>query len=63
MKKLLVLSAMAGLFAWPVGAQENYATWSQSRTYILNTTAGGANVAGQVLNFPVLVRLGAAEPT
>jgi hypothetical protein len=61
MKKLLVLSAMAGLFAWPVGAQENYATWSQSRTYILNTTAGGANVAGQVLNFPVLVRLGAAD--
>src|SRR5690606_13413644 len=28
-----------------------------------NTTASGANVAGEVRNFPVLIRLGSAEST
>jgi hypothetical protein len=42
-------------------AQENYAQWSGLRTYYLNTAATGANVAGTVRNFPLLVRLGAAD--
>jgi hypothetical protein len=36
---------------------ENYAAWPQSRRIYLNTTASGANVAGNVDDFPVLVRL------
>lgn len=45
-------------------AQENYAAnWSGHKNVILNTSnvQGGANVAGDVTNFPVLVRLGAAD--
>jgi hypothetical protein len=34
-----------------------YAGWGFSKKFILNTTATGANVAGNVVNFPVLVRL------
>jgi hypothetical protein len=45
-----------------VFAQENYSTaWSQHRDVQMNTTATGANVPGNVLNFPVLVRFGAAD--
>ncbi|MBN1756808.1 MAG: DUF2341 domain-containing protein, partial [Chitinispirillaceae bacterium] len=39
---------------------DNYATWSYSTTITLNTTSGGANVSGNVLNFPVLIRLNPA---
>jgi hypothetical protein len=38
-------------------ADENYALWPYSKTLLLNTTATGANVAGSVADFPVLVRL------
>jgi hypothetical protein len=38
-----------------------YSAWSGHRTITLNTTAAGANVSGNVLNFPVLIRLTAAE--
>jgi hypothetical protein len=38
-----------------------YAAWSGHRTITLNTKASGANVSGNVANFPVLVRLTAAE--
>ncbi len=34
-----------------------FAAWSYSRTLTLNTTPSGASVAGNVFNFPVLVRL------
>jgi len=33
------------------------AAWKFSKRLVLNTTASGANVAGTVMNFPVLVRL------
>ncbi len=36
---------------------ENYSLWSNHIPIALNTTSGGANVANNVYNFPVLVRL------
>jgi hypothetical protein len=39
----------------------NYGAWTNRRSIVLNTTASGANVAGTVTNFPVLIRLGSAE--
>ncbi len=36
---------------------ENYSDWTYSQEIILNTTSTGANVSGDVENFPVLVRL------
>ncbi len=44
-------------------AQEDYSTWSHHKYVGLNTKAvsGGAGVAGNVLNFPVLVRLDSAN--
>ncbi|MBN1576712.1 MAG: DUF2341 domain-containing protein, partial [Chitinispirillaceae bacterium] len=36
---------------------DNYATWNYSKMLSLNTTATGANVSGNVLDFPVLLRL------
>jgi hypothetical protein len=38
-----------------------YSAWSNSRNIKLNTSATGANVTGNVTNFPVLVRLAANE--
>jgi hypothetical protein len=35
--------------------------WNYSRNVFLNTTASGANVTGNVMNFPVLVRLCASN--
>jgi hypothetical protein len=34
-----------------------YVEWKYSKKIILNTTASGANIAGNVMDFPVLVRL------
>jgi hypothetical protein len=34
-----------------------YAGWNFSKKLFLNTTASGADIAGSVLNFPVLIRL------
>ena len=57
--------ALAVALAVGVGvAQENYATgWSGHKNVIVNTSSiqGGANVSGNVLNFPLLVRLGTAD--
>ncbi len=36
---------------------ENYGEWQYSRSIYLNTSSSGANVAGIVENFPVLIRL------
>jgi hypothetical protein len=47
--------------ATQVPAASSYAAWSGHRDIILNTSATGANVATDVLNFPVLVRLGSQE--
>ena len=38
-------------------ATVGYAGWRFSKKIVFNTTASGANVAGDVMNFPVLVRL------
>jgi hypothetical protein len=40
---------------------ENYAAWPHSRRLYLNTTSAGAGVAGNVDDFPVLVRLTADD--
>jgi hypothetical protein len=36
---------------------ENTSVWKYSKTFHLNTTGSGADVAGNVTNFPVLIRL------
>ncbi|MBN1130510.1 MAG: DUF2341 domain-containing protein, partial [Chitinispirillaceae bacterium] len=36
---------------------EDYSTWPYHHDFILNTKASGANVTGDVFNFPVLVRI------
>jgi hypothetical protein len=56
-----LVTLFAALSATPASAQENYATWSSHRNVYLNTTTSGANTASVVQNFPVLVRLGAAD--
>jgi Concanavalin A-like lectin/glucanases superfamily/Domain of unknown function (DUF2341) len=38
-------------------APNPYPLWQHSKSLVLNTTQAGADVAGNVLNFPVLVRL------
>lgn len=48
---------VAVLWAATAFAQENYATWTYSKSLTLNTRASGANLAVPVTNFPVLVRL------
>ncbi|MGL1904100.1 MAG: DUF2341 domain-containing protein, partial [Fibrobacterales bacterium] len=39
----------------------NYTNWSNSTTWTLNTTPAGADVSGDVANFPVLIRLTASN--
>ncbi len=39
------------------GIADDYSTWRSSRRLLLNTTSSGANISGNVLNVPVLVRL------
>ncbi|MBN1130123.1 MAG: DUF2341 domain-containing protein [Chitinispirillaceae bacterium] len=36
-------------------------TWAYSKKIVLNTAASGAGIAGNVVNFPVLIRLSAAS--
>jgi hypothetical protein len=49
------------LSAFALHAAEEYTTWTYHQTVTLNTGATGANVTGTVTNFPVLVRLTAAN--
>ena len=37
--------------------QEDYATWAHSRRLLLNTSSTGADISGDVVNFPILLRL------
>lgn len=58
--------AVFGLAALVMGlgapcAQEAYSLWSHFRELTLNTSATGANVAGALMKFPILVRLGSAH--
>ncbi|MBF0433411.1 MAG: DUF2341 domain-containing protein, partial [Fibrobacteria bacterium] len=43
------------------GISVNYGSWSYSMDFTLNTTVSGANVIGDVYNFPVLVRLNSSN--
>lgn len=43
------------------GAAENYSAWGRSADLIMDTSPAGANVPGQVINFPMLVRLTSAD--
>lgn len=52
---LLALGAAGA--AGDADAAENYATWGRTGNLILDTSPAGADVAGTVANFPVLVRL------
>ena len=61
MKKGLLALGAIGLLAVSGYAQENYATWTGSRSIVINTTATGANVANAVTNYPVLVRLTSSQ--
>jgi len=36
---------------------DDYSQWQYSRTFLINTGADGANVTGDVINFPLLLRL------
>lgn len=45
------------LIPWPV--QENYSSWNYSTSIMFNTTSSGANINTDIVEFPVLVRLGA----
>jgi hypothetical protein len=57
------LACLAGLAALPAISQETYSTWGQHKFVGVNTLAAGAgaNVGGNVRNFPVLVRLDSAN--
>ncbi len=60
----LVLTAFIPLCllfcANPIAAAD-FSAWADATDLILNTSASGANVAGNVLDFPVLVRLTSAN--
>src|SRR6185436_13626397 len=54
--KVHVCFALAGALAWaPVSAQ--YDGWAKSKKITMNTGASGANVSGEVKNFPVAIGL------
>jgi hypothetical protein len=61
MRMFLLLAAMF-MATMTVAQETGYNTnWSGHRTLAVNTTASGANVAGGVANFPILVRLSTAD--
>jgi hypothetical protein len=53
----LITGLLAGLFPSLSLGQGSYTAWSGHRDIVLNTSATGANVTGNVTKFPVLVRL------
>ncbi len=58
----LAATAAGGLAAARTAiAAENYSTWGRNADLILDTSPSGADVAGRVDNFPILVRLTAAN--
>ncbi|MBD3240878.1 MAG: DUF2341 domain-containing protein, partial [Chitinivibrionales bacterium] len=46
---------------WVIYSRDDYAEWTYSKTLTLNTTSSGADVAGTVTDFPVLLRLNRAN--
>jgi hypothetical protein len=59
--KTLFTAALIGLCVTMTPAQEDYSSWAHTKVITLNTSATGANVAGSVGGFPVLVRLTSAH--
>jgi hypothetical protein len=57
LRKSLAGLAAGLLFAASLSQAADYSAWTGSRNIVLNTSASGANVAGNVTKFPVLVRL------
>src|SRR5690606_32984564 len=55
------VNSLTNIGLTPPAASGPYAGWTKSKEITLNTTASGANVTGDVHNFPVLIRLGSAE--
>jgi hypothetical protein len=51
------------LATFGLGLSADYSTWTGHRDIVLNTSSNGAGITTEVHNFPVLVRLGAAEAT
>ncbi len=56
-KKHLYISIFLFAIYNAYGQPEDYNDWSFSEDLYLNTTVTGANVSGDVLNFPLLIRL------
>ncbi|MBN1129284.1 MAG: DUF2341 domain-containing protein, partial [Chitinispirillaceae bacterium] len=56
---LFLSAVLAGIFfvfsGW--AAQEDYSTWLFAQRIVLNTSASGANISGNVYGFPILVRV------
>jgi hypothetical protein len=50
-------AAAAFILSGAAGAAEDYSQWAHSADVFLNTLPDGANVTGEVRNFPVLIRL------
>jgi hypothetical protein len=55
---LVTVLAAVSMFSF---ASEDYSSWKYSKRIVLNTTAGGANVAANVMSFPLQVRLTSAN--
>ena len=54
-------TALSVLLSVCAASAADYSAWTLKKDIVLNTSATGANVAGTVTNFPVLIRLGSAE--
>ena len=52
---------LAALVLAATTASAQYAGWAYTRKIVMNTSASGANVTGEVKNFPVAVRLTAGS--
>lgn len=52
---------LAALVLAATTASAQYAGWAHTRKIVMNTSASGANVTGEVKNFPVAVRLTAGN--
>ncbi len=57
MKKARFLAACAFVFSFQSACADDFSAWSHSGDFRFNTTASGAAIAGDVSDFPVLIRL------
>jgi hypothetical protein len=54
---LPVAAVMMGFANGNCGIGEDYSTWTQSKDIVINTSGSGCPIAGNLTNFPYLVRL------